>query len=42
MTITPMTDEQVYMFDLQGFLVLKNVVPLEWIDAANADLDKLD
>ena len=34
-----MTDEQKYLFDLQGFIVLKSVIPQSVIDACNAVLD---
>ncbi len=37
-----MTDEQRYLFDLQGYLVLKNVVPLETIANVNAVLDHFE
>jgi hypothetical protein len=42
MNITAMTDEQVYLFDLNGYIVLKNVVDPNWIDAANRELDRLE
>ncbi|MDP6451365.1 MAG: hypothetical protein QF773_11140 [Lentisphaeria bacterium] len=32
-----MTEEQVYLFDLNGFIVLKAVVKPKWIVAANAE-----
>jgi len=31
-----MTEEQIYLFDLSGFIVLKAVVKPKWIVAANA------
>ena len=34
-----MTDEQKYLFDLQGYIVLKNVVPPSVVEACNAALD---
>lgn len=34
-----MTGEQKYLFDLQGFIVLKDVVPQEVIESCNAVLD---
>ena len=34
-----MTDEQKYLFDLQGFIVLKSVIPQSVIDACNTVLD---
>ena len=37
-----MTDEQRYLFDLQGYLVLKNVVPPETVAAVNAVLDRFE
>ena len=37
-----MTEEQRYMFDLQGYLVLKNVVPSETITAVNTVLDRFE
>jgi hypothetical protein len=37
-----MTDEQRYMFDLQGYIVLKNVVPEPVIQACNKTLDQLE
>ena len=37
-----MTDEQKYMFDLQGFIVLKNVVPQEVIAKCNVVLDRFE
>ena len=36
-----MTEEQKYLFDLQGYLVLKQVVPLSLIEQCNQILDKL-
>lgn len=37
-----MTEEQIYLFDLNGFIVLKDVVKPKWVVAANAELDKLE
>lgn len=37
-----MNDEQRYMFDLQGYVVLKGVVPAPVIEACNTVLDRLD
>ena len=37
-----MTDEQRHIFDLQGYIVLKNVVPLEVIQEVNTVLDWLE
>ena len=37
-----MTPEQTYMFDLQGFVVLRNVVPPAAIANANAALDRFE
>ena len=37
-----MNDEQRYLFDLQGFLVLKNIIPATVIEACNAALDELE
>ena len=42
MNTIPMTDEQVYLFDLQGFIVLKDVVPAEMREAALEDLDRFE
>lgn len=38
---TPMSDEQKYLFDLQGYIVLKNAIPQAYLQAANAVLDRL-
>ena len=37
-----MNDEQKYLFDLNGYLVLQQVVPPETIDASNRVLDRLE
>ena len=37
-----MNDEQKYLFDLQGFLVLEQIVPPEMVVAANAALDRFE
>ena len=37
-----LTAEQEYLFDLQGFVVLENVVEPSGIDAANHQLDQLE
>jgi ectoine hydroxylase-related dioxygenase (phytanoyl-CoA dioxygenase family) len=37
-----MDDTQRYLFDLQGYLVLKNVVPRPLIDACNAVMDRIE
>lgn len=37
-----MDEQQRYLFDLQGYLVLKNVVPRETIEACNRVLDALE
>ena len=37
-----MTDEQKYLFDLQGFIVLKSVIPQEVVNACNAVLDQYE
>ncbi len=37
-----MTEEQKYLFDLQGYLVLQNVVPRDMLDACNAALDRFE
>ena len=37
-----MTDEEKYLFDLQGYVVLKNVVPQELVDGCNEALDRYD
>ena len=37
-----MTDEQKYLFDLQGFIVLKGVVPQTVIDSCNEVLDRYE
>ena len=37
-----MDDKQRYLFDLQGYLVLKNVVPPAAIQACNAVLDRIE
>ena len=38
----PMSQEQVYLFDLQGFVVLKQVVPQSAIEKANRVMEKLE
>ncbi len=37
-----MTDEQKYLFDLQGYLVLKGVVPRPVVEACSAALDRFE
>lgn len=37
-----MTPQQEYLFDLQGYVVLENVVEPSWLDAANRELDKIE
>jgi len=37
-----LTDEQKYLFDLNGYLVVDQVVPVEVIDACNAALDRYE
>ena len=37
-----MTKEQIYLFDLQGYVVLKGVVPTQVIDACNNALDRFE
>ena len=37
-----MNDEQKYLFDLQGYLVLENVVPREVLDSCNEVLDRYE
>jgi hypothetical protein len=37
-----MDERQRYLFDLQGYLVLKNVVPKETIEACNRVLDVIE
>ncbi len=37
-----MTDEQKYLFDLQGYLVLENVVPTAMVDACKVALDRFE
>ncbi len=37
-----MTGEQKYLFDLQGFIVLKDVIPQEVIESCNAVLDEYE
>ena len=37
-----MTEQQKYLFDLQGFIVLKNVVPLDIVEACNRVLDQFE
>ena len=37
-----MKDEQIYLFDLQGYIVLKGVVPADVLAAANAALDRFE
>ena len=37
-----MTDEQKYVFDLQGYLLLENVVPTAMVDACNVALDRFE
>eukprot|EP01044_Picomonas_judraskeda_P018004 COSAG03_NODE_3489_length_1985_cov_662.415164_1_plen_106_part_10 len=40
--IVHMSDEDQYMFDLQGFVVLRQVVPQDVIRKANEALDRLE
>ena len=35
-----MTDDEKFLFDLRGYLVLENVLPEEEVDAANAAIDE--
>ena len=37
-----MNDQQRYLFDLQGYIVLKNIVPPETIQACNSAMDRLE
>ena len=37
-----MTEEQKYLFDLQGYIVLKEVVPQSVVEACNKALDPLE
>jgi hypothetical protein len=37
-----MNDEQKYLFDLQGYIILKNVVPQGMVEAANKALDRFE
>lgn len=37
-----MTEEQKYLFDLQGYLVLKGVAPRSLVEACNAALDRFE
>ena len=37
-----MIDEQKYLFDLQGFIVLKDVVPQAVVNACNSVLDQYE
>jgi hypothetical protein len=37
-----MTEEQKYLFDLQGYLILEQVVPSEIVDACNRSLDQYE
>ena len=37
-----MNDEQKYIFDLQGYIVLKNAVPTEMVAACNQALDRFE
>ena len=37
-----MTDEQRYLFDVQGYIVLKNVVSPETVAAVNQVLDRIE
>ena len=37
-----MNDEHIYLFDLQGYVVLKGVVPSDIVDAANRALDRFE
>ena len=37
-----MTDEQKYLFDLQGFIALKDIIPQTVVDACNAVLDQYE
>ena len=36
-----MNDEQKYLFDLKGYIVCKNVVPIEIIDSTRKLIDQL-
>lgn len=40
--VVHMSEEDTYMFDLQGFIVLRQVVPQHVIQAANRALDRLE
>ena len=37
-----MTEEQKYLFDLQGYIVLKDVVPSSAVEACNKSLDRFE
>ena len=37
-----MTEQQKYLFDLQGYIVLKDVVPLNIVEACNRALDRFE
>ena len=37
-----MTEEQKYLFDLQGYIVLKDVVPLSVVEECNKSLDRFE
>ena len=37
-----MTEEQKYVFDLQGYIVLKDVIPQQFIEACNKALDRFE
>ena len=37
-----MKDEQIYLFDLQGYIVLKQVVPAHVLESCNAALDRFE
>ena len=37
-----MTDEQKYLFDLQGYIVLKRIIPPAVVDACNRVLDRFE
>ena len=37
-----MTEEQIYLFDLQGYVVIKGVVPTHVIEACNKALDRFE
>lgn len=41
-TIIPLRDEQRYLFDLQGYVILRQVVPQVLLASANSAMERLE